>query len=112
MGADVNVHSRIDGWTPLMYVCFWGDTGVPVAKYLLEHGADPCARDKLGVPVLSFVPEDASRLRKLIEEAVRRRCKGKQKAPDKNENIPTEETKISKEQKDGIKENAAHTIEY
>ncbi len=37
-GAQVNVQS-LDGWTPLMLACLWGDT--EVVEMLLQHGADP-----------------------------------------------------------------------
>jgi len=83
-GADVNAHATIHNETPLMYICMWGDDGVPAAKYLLERGADPCATNEYGGSILGYVPEDAPRMRKLIEEAVRERCKGKQRASNKD----------------------------
>lgn len=76
-GADVNIPTQttdgfVDGWTPLHFAVSHGDTEMML--FLLNHGANPLAKEKDGLDVPAFARRDqrddlATIVEKITEKA-------------------------------------------
>jgi ankyrin repeat protein len=86
-GANVNVRQWIDhgldaskGFTPLMFASLVNDK--PSVLYLLEHGADPNAKNKWGYTALMLLEQSESDDTEIIQAFIKHGANISQQAPD------------------------------
>jgi hypothetical protein len=89
VGADINLADK-NGVTPLMWLTGWGDSSVPLVKYLIAHGARLDAKDKHDTTVFDYAKSDPPK-QKLIETLETAKLAQESKATD-NETARTNNT--------------------
>jgi ankyrin repeat protein len=77
-GADVNLAGK-DGETPLMWLISRGDEAVPLANYLITHGANLDIKDKNGATVFDYANSQPPKP-KLIETLEKARLEHESKS--------------------------------